>query len=196
MNKKDAQILAQVAAKAAADLYSGTGDLSSYLVARQQIQTDLLEALGSIPVDPDAPLAPAHLLPQQPAAPVAPAAPQAPAPVAVATQNLQQGGIAVTPVQPQTDDDFWLHLVNNRDDWWDNRDRGDTTIFGGNSPDFRSKSFNDKNGKPKSMFLVSRRFGKMAPDFVFQALGIAKPSLEAQPVAQATAPAPQQPPVF
>lgn len=192
MKYKDAQIIAQTAGKIAADLVIGTqAGLEQYPVYLKSVVDSILGAIEEIPYEPDYSPAPAQ--PVAPATAPAPfGAPQAPNVYAQAAQNLQAAGLAPTPVTPQTEEDWWLHLVNNRDDWWNNTGQGDTTIAGGTRPDFRAKTLVDAKGQPKALFLVSSKYNKTAPDFVFQAFGLAKPGPVA--VQAPTAAAPQAAP--
>lgn len=181
MNSKDAQILVQVGAKVAGDIVAADPNLNYNNFAQVLDHVvDIIDAkIDSIPTE-------SSVYVQQPVAP-------APVPTQQAVQNVtaQLGG-AVVPAPDARDDVWWDYYLANPGEFWDNRDRGDTSITGGNSPDFRARDLLDKTGRPKGLFLVSRRFGRTAPDKVFQALGIAKPNLDQQsaPVPAATTPAP------
>ena len=73
MNPKDALILAQVAAKAAATVHAGTGDMTTYPQTVETIHADLLTAFESGSNDScnrlDVTMIQAHLYGPEPAVP-------------------------------------------------------------------------------------------------------------------------------
>lgn len=189
MSTRDASIVAQTAAKAAATLFAGTGNLQGFQNAHREITLGILqiaEEAGGAPATVAA--APA---PQAAAAPVA-----QPDPVAQATQVLSQAGLTAptSAIGPESrEEELWADLLANPDDWWDNSDDEGVTLVGGARPEFKHKTIAkyDKSGTPRplALFLVSRRFNKVAPDAVWAKYGFAKPDLTA-PVPAATTAAP------
>lgn len=186
MYPKDAQIIAQVAGKLALEAINAddTVDLSVFPVYTKSIADAIAEVAEELTTAPE----PAVVVGQNNGAPNN---------MAQAVSNLNQGGIQTSPAGGTlTDDQAWEYFVNNLDDFYDNRGDGDTTIKGGNRPDFRAKTLTDKDGRKRGMFLVSRRYNKRAPDFVFQAIGEPIPNLDqpAVPAPTTTAPAPAEAP--
>lgn len=177
LENKDRQIMAQTAGKIAGELIVNDDRLTfeHFATVLGVVNDAIVEASGSDAVAVTAP------------APVTTAPPPTTTDVQQAVENLQAGGVPVkaVPGPSSSDDEWWQYFVNNRNEFWDNRDRDNVTIKGGNSPDFRAKNLTDKSGGAKGMFLVSRRFGTTAPDYVFEALGIPKPTVESGTQGQA-----------
>lgn len=200
MNDRE-RIIAYAASKNAAVILQGTGDVTGYPAAVAAIRADL-EA--TVPVEaPLAPLAPvagpvveysaasaAGAAAQALAAP--PVAALAAAPVqtaeAVAIANLQAAGVVgVLPVTAETDvEGLWQNLFTNPNDWFDNRGDARASSQGGAGPDFRHKTV-QKNGYGLGLWLVSVKYGKTAPEWVFGKLGIPVPVVA--PVAPVGVPA-------
>jgi hypothetical protein len=196
MDDRSDSIVAQTATKAAATLFAGTQDVVGMIAAAAEINADIVARTSHFKTAPAVPTpAPAIAAPPVQVAPVQQVAVS---PVAV----LAQAGLATTPVAPavapQGDDALWADLVANPTNWWNNTGDGDTTISGGNRPDFKHKDLKtpDKTGTPRpvALFLVSRRFNKTAPDAVFVAFGLAKPDLSQPAIPAATTPLPQSAP--
>lgn len=108
----DKSIAAQTAAKAAGDLFSGTGDTDGAMNAMQRFFNGVM-ALGG---DPDQ--------------------------FAQAQQNLNQGGVQSTVVRDLTSEDArWRDaLVDNPGDWYNNIGDSRATSGGGVGPDFKFKN--------------------------------------------------------
>lgn len=180
MKSKDAQIITQVSAKLAlkAIIADPEVDLTSFPVYLKSIADAITEVSDELTTEPDTAVVVQASGYQQ------------------AVTNLNNGGIAVAPAAPSGDDELWQYFVQNRDEFWDNRDQGDTTISGGSKPDFRAKDLVDKSGRKQGLFLVSRKFGKQAPDYVFEALGVPVPGQQAAVPAATTAAPPAAPNPF
>ena len=167
MNPKDAMILAQTAAKCAAKIYTGTGDTTGYAVAVEQIHLDLLnrigrgaDALETATANVQAGFPQAQV--QAPTPALAPAAAAAPSAPAISTGNDKE-------------DAMWADLLAHPENWYNNIQDGSTSYTGGAKPDFRHKTIVDDSGNKAALWLVSRKFGRQAPDAVFQALGLTPP---------------------
>lgn len=177
MQSKDAQILAQSAAYQAVELLKLDGrpasDFPVYLKSVADAVSDLAEEMTTV--------ATSSVMVGQPNG-----APQA---YQQAVQNLNQGGVPVAAATPMKEDELWQYFVQNQDEFYDNRGEGDTTVSGGSKPDFRAKNLLDKSGRKQGLFLVSRKYGKQAPDFVWEALGQQPPG-QGTPVPAATTAAP------
>lgn len=146
MAQKDASIVAQVAAKAAAELYQGLGDIDGMANAMVRIFNGIVH-LGGDPME----------VPENQSF--------------AAEQNLAQGGIQATVQRDlSSEKGRWEDLFAHPGDWWDNRNDSRATINGGNGPDFRFK--NDK--EVKGLFL-NGRYGP-APAWVFEKLGLPLPA--------------------
>jgi hypothetical protein len=191
--EKNRNIAAQTAAKVAGEILAGSGADQNTVAAYIRTVYEQIVALAPIS---DTPASPAP-------APVPVAAP--PVSMQQAQQNVMAAFPQATPVpvqqapQPQqglhpgsTTKELWADLINNRNNWWDNRQQGDTSIAGGQKPDFRHKSL-EKDGNKVALWL-NGKFGP-APDWVWQGLGLQPPPNQAQQaqqmVAQAAAPQPQ-----
>ena len=191
MNPKDALILAQVAAKAAATVHAGTGDMTTYPQTVETIHADLLarasrgvttlqaETMETAVANVAAVFAPPD--------PVLPPPAQFPAPAPAPVAPAQSTG-------NDKEDAMWADLVAHPDNWWNNIQEGGTSYTGGAKPDFRHKTAVDSKGNKVALWLVSRRYGRVAPDYVFSAFGYEKPGAVQQvPAANATAPATPDP---
>ena len=162
-------ISAQVAAKAAATLFQGTGDAEGAMTAMARFYKGII-TLG--PPEEDNP-------------PVLQVAPLAmPAPIAQAQANLVQGGVqAVVARDLSTEDSRWQDALNNYPgDWYNNVNDAKASSGGGKGPDFR---FKDDDADVKSLWLGGK-YGP-APAWVFEKLGLQFPGAPA-PVAAAPAP--------
>lgn len=169
MDTKSASIVAQTAAKVAAQIFTGTGDTGGYLAAIEAVHSDLVSRqVKGVVAD----------ISQQPQT------------MQQATQNVVQ---AFPQAQPVTQFDPWQDLLQHPDQWWDNRDQGDTTISGGSRPDFRHKTLKDDQGRPKALFMVDNKWGKHAPPNVFAHYGHPYPGQQPQQQ-QAVNAAPVPPP--
>lgn len=179
MKSKDAQIITQVAGKLALEaiLADDAIDLQSFPVYLKSIAEAIAEVADELTTEPDT-----AVVVQQP--------------YQAAVNNLNNGGVAVSPASPRNDDELWQYFVQNQDAFWDNRSEGDTTVSGGSKPDFRAKDLVDKSGRKQGLFLVSRKFGKQAPDYVWQALGVQPPGQAAVAPAATTATPPPAPNPF
>lgn len=189
---REASIIAQTAAKVAAQVYAGTGDLHGYLDAVKTIHDDIIaRATAKTPTDAlvtAVSVTGTSGVPQNPQA----VAQQPTMQQAVDSVNAVFG---ITSASPE--DDLWADVFNNPQDWWDNHtDPSRSTLAGGNGPDFRHKTL-EKNGRNLGLWLYSRRYNRSAPDFVFQKLGVANPATLAQGNPPPTSPqfqTPQQAP--
>lgn len=199
MNSNDARIIAQVAAAAAATIHSGTGDTTGYAATVEAIQTDLLarvdrgvteELPGIVPLQHPVAVTPERAVANvQAGFPGATEVAAAPAPVPVAA-----GG--AVPLMPTTgnqqEDAAWADLLANPGNWYNNISDGGTSYTGGTKPDFKHKTALNTKGDRFPLWLVSRRFGRTAPEAVFAALGLTNPGAT-DPVPPATAGFPQAP---
>jgi hypothetical protein len=175
MDQREAAIIAQTAAKAAAQIFTGTGDVGGYIKAVGQIHQDILTR-SQQSYEAQASNAPAAA----PAAAPPVTAGQAAANVAAV---FPQSSTAISAAS--TDDELWADVIANPDDWWNNSaDPSRGTLFGGNGPDFRHKTL-QKNGRNVALWLYSRRYNRTAPDAVFAKFGLQKPGTDPQPVAAA-----------
>lgn len=182
-------IVAQTAAKAAAELFRGTAAVPEMLGAIEQIEAKIFEltskregATQQVPQTMDQ--AAQNVTQQFPQAQVV----SNPQPTVPQAQG-SDGGVS------DNEQRLWADLVNNPGNWYDNRSDGDTSISGGNKPDFRHREWTNQKGYKIGLYLVSRRFGRRAPDWVFQHFGLPIPDVTAQQqVPAATAPAPSAPP--
>lgn len=180
---KDLSIIAQSSYKTAAEFLNGRpGSFEDLAATARAIFNDVV-ALGE-----DTRTEPVQYETQQ-------AVPQAPQDVyAQAEQNLQQGGIQVTHSgagisEHSKEWELWNDLLANPDDWWNNTGDGGTTISGGNKPDFKHKHLK-KGDWPIGLFLVSKKYGKTAPDEVFAKFGLQKPAMWAVPGGRPASPVP------
>ena len=201
-SQTDISIVAQVAAKCAAQIHSGTGDTTAYAATVDLIHKDLTTRIEVAQLEAQSTL-------QQAVATTVGAFPGA------SIVQPQQTPVDVTlqsmglPTQPSTppiastgndqEDAAWADLLANPGNWYNNIQDGGTSYTGGAKPDFRHKTAVNSKGDKFALWLVSRRYGRTAPEGVFVALGLANPGVAAQPVAQATgafpqSPAPQDPP--
>jgi hypothetical protein len=174
MDARTASITAQVAAKIAADLSSTPAE---YAACIEGIHQDLVDR--SEKGLTEQPAADPFAAAQANVATVfgAPAANPFP-PVAAPTPFVQPAATGGDKNAAK-----WADLIANRDNWWDNRAQGGTSITGGGKPDFRHKTAKDEQDRPVGLWLVDNKYGKHAPDAVFQALGLTAPG--AAPVATA-----------
>lgn len=189
MDARTASITAQVAAKIAADLAT---EPSQYFVILEQVHADLVKR-STMGVT-------------EAAAPVAAVPAALPDPFAQATANVVAAfpQAAAVPAQPtgadlSTNEGKWADWLANRDNWYDNRDKGDTSQSGGTKPDFRHKEAKDAKGYNIGAWLIDKRYGKHAPDAVFQALGLTPPAPQptvSAPANFAPTPAPGLPAPF
>lgn len=180
MDARTASIIAQVAVKAAAQLASNIGEYQQILplIHEDLISRSTLGVTEQAPAPAAAPL-------------VDPFAGVAPAPQAL--QQAQANVVAafpgaVVPAQPTganlgTLEGRWADYMANPSNWWDNRDKGDTSQSGGIKPDFRHKNAKDDQGRAVALWLVDNKYGKHAPAAVFTSLGLTPPG--AAPVAAA-----------
>jgi len=196
MNTKDAMIIAQVAAKVAGNIHAGTGDTTGYAATVDLVQNDLLlrAARGVTEATPPTPV-PAAITPAVATANVVEAFPQAQ--VAPIAPQPAVAPLAATPLPfPSTgndnDDKMYADLIANPDNWWNNINDGGTTYTGGIKPDFRHKTAVNAKGDKLAIWLVSRKYGRVAPDLVFTTLGLQNPGA-VQPVPPATAAVPVAP---
>lgn len=111
---KDVSIFVQVAYKAAAELYQGSGNVDAFLIAAAQIQQQLLEDIKTN---------------TGPAAGI----------IQTAVANLHQGGVATTPVSGDGAPGTWPHLMASPDEYWNNSSEPQASLNGGNRPDFKHK---------------------------------------------------------
>lgn len=166
MASKDASIAAQSAAKAAADLFQGTGDTDGAMKAMQRFYDGIIYLGGD------------------------PAQVGQPTTIAQAEQNLAQGGIQATVQRDlSSEQGRWEDAIkNNPQDWYNNVGDSRATSGGGSGPDFK---FKDSDANVKPLFL-NGKYGP-APAWVWEALGLQMPGgQQVQPVQQAPAQAPAQ----
>lgn len=167
MDQKDQSIAAQVALKAAVEHAShDTGVHYAQVVEIAKAFNEFLRGAVTAPAQQG--FVP-QLVPQQPQAHQPP-----PTTSAQAVSNVMAGftGATVAPLQPTehkpSEEELWADVVSNPDNWYDNRAQGDTSVNGGNRPDFRSKKIKNQKGQPVGLFLKGK-FGN-APQWVFERL--------------------------
>ena len=174
MEAREASIVAQVAAKAAADLCSGTGDTNAYLDAVETIHNDLVDRIGT-----GAPAA---------SAPVA----AAPAPVAVAPISIAQEQAAsnvVTGAFPGSEAQYvpgppqvitadskgtalWEDAVYHHPADWKVWRSDKSSASGGRAPDVSHENV-ENNGNKLAFWLVDSKYpNKSAPKWVWDGLGL------------------------
>jgi hypothetical protein len=200
MNTNDARIIAQVAAAAAATIHSGTGDTTGYVATVEMIQADLLAraatgateaAPGIVPLGQPIVTGLGAVPVVSPTAAIAnvqagfPGATVQPAPVAVVAPPAAVGGLPFPTTGNDQEDKMWADLIANQANWYNNITDGGTSYTGGTKPDFRHKTAENAKGDKFALWLVSRRYGRTAPDAVFAALGLSNPGAVA-PVPAAT----------
>lgn len=119
MASKDTSIVAQTAAKAAAELYHGTGDIENMAKAMVRIFNGIIHLGGN----PDE--------------------------FTSAERNLREGGVSYTVQRDlSSEKGRWEDaLINNPDDWYNNVGDPRATSGGGTGPDFKFKD-KDANVKP------------------------------------------------
>jgi hypothetical protein len=164
MSSTDASIEAQTAAKAAADLFSGTGDEAGMKTAMTAIFKGIQYLKGSVAQTQQGALAQAEA-------------------------NLAQGGIAAQSAgfrNLEGVEDRWKDaLLENPSDWYNNIGDSRATSGGGSGPDFK---FKDDDAKVGSLYL-NGKYGP-APKWVFDKLGLQFPGQAAPQAAAAPDPAP------
>ena len=185
---KNRSIAAQVAAKAAAEIFSGV------IVPPEQV-TGMIEAIYNKVTE----LAP---IPDQPAEQRQVA--QIPVQQVVTPQQGVQNAMQAFPgaqVVPQAPiqgihagskvDELWANVLSNPQDWYNNTGEQGVSLHGGKKPDFRHKQLKKPDGNSVSLWL-NGKFGP-APDWVWQGLNIAKPVTQVQQgqAVVAAAPPPQ-----
>lgn len=174
MESREASIVAQVAAKAAAALCSGTGDTNAYLAAVETIHNDLVDRIGA-----GAPVA---------SAPVA----AAPALVAVAPISIAQEQVAANVVAgafPGSEAQYvpgppmvitadskgatlWEDAVYHNPSNWKVWRSDKSSASGGRAPDVSHESV-ERGGNKLAFWLVDGKFpDKSAPKWVWDGLGL------------------------
>lgn len=181
MDEKSASILAQVAAKVTAEI---SDNLEEYLLNINAVHNDLLNRVR----EGMTPEVPANVVPLQAPAQTPnfpPTVPTAQSVMNQATENVVAGmpGTQVTH-SLDTIEERWADVFNNPDSWYNNLGDERSSINGGSSPDFKHKTLRDNQGRGIGVWLVNRRYGRTAPDWVFQKLQIAKPQLGPPQVAR------------
>ncbi len=169
----DARIGAQVAAKAAAALYQGTGLINEAMAAMERIYNGITILAGPPPQD-------SPPVSQQPLAQPA---------LAQAQANLGSGGVQAAVVRDLSSEEArWQDALNNYpNDWYNNVGNAKAASGGGKGPDFR---FKEDNADVTPLWL-NGKYGP-APAWVFERLNLqfpGAPALAAAPV-QPAAPAP------
>lgn len=154
MSAKDASIVAQVAAKAAAELYSGTGDVDGYLAAVETIHEDLLKRLtfGDIDQKADRQVAAASNV------------------VEAAFPGSQVVSDTTPQGQRSKTDQLWQMYFDSPGDWWDNRNDPRASINGGSGPDFRHKTLKNDKGYNLGLWLKPKHGS--VPQWVLDRLGM------------------------
>ena len=163
----DARIGAQVAAKAAAALYQGTGLINEAMVAMDRIYKGIEILAG--PAQGDTPPVTGTVIPQ-------------------AQTNLAAGGIQGAVVRDLSSEEArWQDALNNYPtDWYNNVGNAKAASGGGKGPDFR---FKDDNADITPLWL-NGKYGP-APAWVFERLNLQFPGAPAPvpaPVAAASVP--------
>ncbi len=179
---RGSSIIAQVAAKAAAALFQGTGDAEGAMKAMARFHIGII-TLGGPPEEDSPPV-------------VVQGGVQAPVVGGVIPQAqaaLAQGGIQAAVARDlSTDEARWQDaLINYPNDWYNNVGDAKASSGGGRGPDFR---FKNDSADVKPLWL-NGNYGP-APAWVFERLGMAFPGAPAaQPVATqpVTFPATPQP---
>jgi len=192
MDHKDHSIIAQAAMHAATRLFAGTKDVDGALEAYRSIHADIYAAIESKGGDTAAP-------PPAPAPVQAAPAQQAPQTMQQAVNNVQAAfpgsQVVASPLSDDVDE-RWKSMFENPNDWYDNRGDAKASMNGGNGPDFRHKTAKRNQGDKYNigLFLMDRKYGKHAPDWVWQQLGMNPPGqAPAQPAPVALALAPPVP---
>ncbi len=181
MNKDEKPaVQAAVAAKCAAQVYAGTGDMEGYLAGVETVHNDLIER--SVPrgdqtgVTTDQVMA-AFTAPSG-AAPAVVQAPPVQAPAAATGMAAVNDGIHI-PGPPKVIgakssmvDKLEDALYHNVDNWkrWTDSDK--STANGGSSPDVSHEHIDTPSGHKVAIFLVDTKFGKHAPEWAFRKLGL------------------------
>lgn len=171
MNEKDAQIVAQTAAKVAGAIHQGSGDVTAYLATVDAVHDNLITRLKVGVIEP--------VTPQQAVANVVQAFPGAQVvnqpPAAMPQAAVPQAVPQAVPVAGEyTVEAGWRDVINNPNNWYNNTSDARSAYQGGSGSDFKCKDSGPWPGK--GLWLYSPRYEKFAPDWVFQQLGIPKPT--------------------
>jgi len=167
MDKREASIVAQVASKNAAALYQGTKDLDGYMAAVESIHNDLLDRLSHGSGQPS------PVMVEEAAAPVS----------EQEASNIVEGNFpgATNVYQPGppkaiSSSSTMLDLLedaifHNPTNWkfWDSEK---STARGGNSPDLTHNELQNDKGYKLGVFLLDTKFGKSAPQWAWDQLGV------------------------
>jgi len=168
MDKTSASIVAQVASKNAATLYQGTKDLDGYMAAVETIHNDLIDRLSHGLGQPS------PVIVEQPAA--APVSEQEASNIVEgnfpgATNVYQPGpptAISANSSITELLEDAIFHNPSN----WRHWDSEKSTARGGNSPDVTHNSLENAKGFKLGVFLLDSKFGKSAPQWAWDQLGV------------------------
>jgi hypothetical protein len=168
LDQKTASIVAQVAAKAAAELYAGTGNEDGYMIAVEVIHNDLLSRLDNGVVTP---------APQIQAVPT-----EQVAPVVATVANIKQAFPDAQDVSPKPPvpigpnskaEDMWHDAIyHNQADYkvWNTPK---SSMNGGTSQDVQHETVVNAKGYKHGFWLVSGKDPKLsAPKWVWEGLGL------------------------
>lgn len=144
---KDSSIAAQTAAKAAAELFAGTGNTDGAMQAMQRFYNGIVQLGGD---------------PNQIAADA----------MARAEQNLANGGVQATVQRDLSNEDArWRDaLIDNPNDWWNNVGDARASSGGGKGPDFK---FKNESANVPALWLNGKH--GPAPAWVWEHLGLTFP---------------------
>ncbi len=167
MDARESSIVAQVAAKVAGDICSGSADPTLYLTTVETVHNDLIDRIASSASTPSAPVPPV-------AAPTAPTpgAPIAVAPEAQAVQVVQAAfpGATAAIHADSPMDELLADAAAHPENWNFYPDSPKSSCNGGTSPDMRHKTIK-KGNYGLGVWLVDKKFGKHAPHNMWQSLG-------------------------
>ncbi len=175
-------ISAQTAAKAAGNLFQGTGNIEDAMSAMTRFYNGIM-TLGGEEEPPVNPPPLAAVVPVNP--PLVPVV--APTQLAQAETALAQGGVVATVSRDlSTPEARWQDALNpaTANDWYNNIGDTKASSGGGKGPDFR---FKNESAGIKGLWL-NGQYGP-APAWVFERLGLQFPGAPA-PVAPIPGPAP------
>lgn len=170
LDQKTASIVAQVAAKAAAELHAGTGNEDGYLSSVETIHNDLLSRLDNG----------AAVIPTQPQ--VASATEQIAAPVVDAIASIKQAFPNAQDVSPKPPvpigpnskfEDMWHDAIYHNPADYKVWNTPKSSMNGGTSQDVQHETVVNGKGYKHGFWLVSGKDPKLsAPSWVWEGLGL------------------------